>query len=70
VENPPLLAPIPLIDPAVLPPSISRNAHAIELLEANVPRQPLRGIAAAIDADNRVSELFGGIGGGARDHET
>ena len=70
MENPPLLAPIPPIDPAILSPPISRNAHAIKLLEANVPRQPLRRVAAPIDADNRVSELFGGIGGGAGDHET
>lgn len=70
IRNLPLLAPIPPINPLTLPPPIPRNAHTIKLLETNVPRQPLRRVAAPIDADNRVSELLGGIGGGAGDHET
>ena len=70
IRNHPLLTLLPAIRPIVLPAVRTGSAHVVKLLEANVPRQPLRRVAAPIDADNRVSELFGGIGGGAGDHET
>jgi hypothetical protein len=70
IRNRPRLAFVPPINPPTLPPRIPRNTHAIQLLEADIPRQPLRRITAPLNTDTSRSDLFRQVGGGAGHHET
>ena len=69
IRNHPLLTLLPAIRPIVLPAVRTGSAHVVKLLEADVPRQPLGRVAAAVDGDAGVAELLDVVGGGAGNHE-